>query len=147
MGTYRVFPAKDGPRLECKAASWSDAMETLAQAYFSQLYDTSTVGFEKEVSVEVQGEDLAALAKAWIDELALLYYENGFIPGDFIVIEVGHPPMRRYGDEMMRLRATARGRMQGEWHHPAPVIRMVDGVQLSQRRSNYLVSAEMRTST
>lgn len=146
MGTYRVFPGRDGVRLECKAASWSDAMETLAQAYFSQLYDTSTVGFEKEVSVDVEGQDLEALAKAWIDELTLLYREHGFIPGDFIVIEVGHPPMRRYGDEMMRLRATARGRMQGEWHQPSPGMQKVDGVQLSQRRSNYLVSAEMRTS-
>lgn len=78
-------------------------------------YDTSTVGFEREVSVEAEAESMSALLAEWLTELLLLKQEADFIPGDFIVVEVGDPPVKRYGANKLRVRGTARGRMAGDW--------------------------------
>jgi len=144
MGTYRAFRGTGSIRISCKGASWSDAMETLAQGVFSQMYNTSLVGFEREVSVRVQGEDLATLATEWISELLTLYRESEFVPGDFIVIEVGYPPVRRYGDTMMSLRATARGRMNGDWLKTFSPHLQMGPVELTRKRSIHLISAEFK---
>ena len=78
-------------------------------------YDTSTVGFEREVSVEAEADSMNALLAEWLTELLMLKQEADFIPGDFIVVEVGDPPVKRYGATKLRVRGTARGRMAGDW--------------------------------
>lgn len=102
---------------------------------FSIEYDTSTVGFEREVPVEAEAEDLEDLLAAWLNELLYLHDAQGFVPGDFIVVEIGDPPGRRTGAPRYRVRGVARGRMIGEWfEQTGPQIKAVTHHRLDVRR-------------
>lgn len=114
MGTYRS--SKGNPtEFRAVGASLTDLFETCAQATFDLLYDTSLVGFEREVSVVASGPDLENLLARWIGETMSLLEEKEFVPGDFIVVEVGLPTNRRYGDDNLIVRSAVRGRFLGEW--------------------------------
>lgn len=123
-----------------RGASLSDLFETAAQAMFSIEYDTSTVGFELELDVVAEDEDLEGLLVAWLSELLFLHDARGFVPGDFIVVELGEPPDARVGSPKLKLRAVARGRRIGEWfEQTGPQIKAVTlhGLELKQRRGGY----------
>ena len=118
MGTFRVTSSSDATEFVAKGASLSDLFETAAAALFSLVYDRSTVGFERELTVSGETADLESLLAAWLGELWRLYREESFVLGDFIVVEVGAPPSQRYGPPLMTLRAAVRGRPKGDWFQP-----------------------------
>lgn len=82
----------------------------------SKGYNTSLVGFERELSVTAAAPDLDGLLAAWLEELLMLLGE-GFVIGDLIVIEVGQDS-KSYGASGMSVRGAARGRMLGTWFQP-----------------------------
>lgn len=126
MGTFRR--SLDPPGFSAKGASLSDLFETAALAMVGFHYDASTVGFERELNLLTQADDLEGLLAAYLDEVLGLMTEHSFVPGDFIVVELGEPPERRFGAPLMQVRGTARGRALGDWFVPVglPVVG-VDG--------------------
>lgn len=143
MGTFRK--RADGG-LIVKAASLMDAFETSSQAVVSCMYDTSIVGFQREVAVEVEAPDLEELLAEWLNEVLKLYTDHDFASGDFILVEVGEPPMRRYGSTLLKARGTVRGMMRGEWlagasDPPGPFS--ASSVHLRQSRRNFEVELDL----
>lgn len=112
MGTFRYL---DDSTFHCKAASLADLFETAASAAISIEYDPSTVGFERELGLSAIGKDLEELLGAWIDQCLRLRTESGFVPGDFIVYEVGEPPNARVGQTHMEVKGAVRGKGDGDW--------------------------------
>lgn len=107
---------------------------------FSIEYDTSTVGFELEADVVAEDEDLEGLLAAWLSELIFIHDARGFVPGDFIVVELGEPPGARVGSPKLKIRAVARGKNIGDWfEQTGPQIKAVTlhGLELKQRRRGY----------
>lgn len=140
MGTFRILEHTADVGFEAHGASLSDLFEVAAQAMFSFEYDTSTVGFEREVAVSAEADDLEELLVAWLSELLWVHDAEDFVPGDFIVVELGEPPMRREGDYKFRVRGTARGRMFGDWFvQTGPQLKAVTlhGLEVRERRRGY----------
>lgn len=140
MGTFEILPHTADAGFRAGGASLSDLFETAAQAMFSIEYDPSTVGFERELVVEAAADDLEGLLAAWLSELLFVHDARGFVPGDFIVVEVGEPPMRRAGSPRLRVRGTARGREFGDWFEQrGPQIKAVTlhGLEVRPRRGGY----------
>lgn len=126
MGTFKIIEHTADVGFEASGASLTDLFETAAQAMFSIEYNTSTVGFQHELSVEAAADDLEGLLAAWLSELIYLHDAHGFVPGDFMVVELGMPPNRRYGQTEMKVRGTARGRDIGDWfEQTGPQIKAV----------------------
>lgn len=113
-------------------------------------YDTSVVGFEREISVSASGPTLEVLFEAWLDQLADARRELGIVVGDVIVVEVGNPPMQRYGDTSLTCRGAARGRIEGDWFTP-PMRRLAGAVpataSILQRRRAFEGSVTVRWET
>lgn len=93
----------------------ADLFETAASAAISVEYNPSTVGFEREIGLSAAGRDLEDLLGAWIDQCLRLREESGFVPGDFIVYEVGEPPDARLGQTHMEVKGAVRGKGDGDW--------------------------------
>lgn len=107
---------------------------------FSFEYDTSTVGFEKELAVTAEADDLEGLLVSWLSELLYLHDAEGFVPGDFIVVEIGEPPMRRAGAPKMKVGGTVRGRPIGEWFEQiGPQVKAVTfhEIEVKERRGGW----------
>lgn len=123
-----------------RGASLTDVFETAAQAMFSVEYDTSTVGFELEVDVEVNEEDIEGLLVAWLSELLWLHDARGHVFGDFVVVELGEAPMTRVGEPKLKVRGVGRGKQMGDWFEQAgPQVKAVTlhGLKLEQLRRGY----------
>lgn len=143
MGTFEILDHTADAGFRAKGASLTDLFETAAQAMFSIEYDLSTVGFEREISVESDAEDIEGLLVAWLSELVYVHDAEGFVPGDFIVVEIGETPMRRAGAPAMKIRGTARGKFIGEWfEQTGPQIKAVTmhGLEVKKKRFHYEAS-------
>lgn len=111
---------------------------------FSFEYDTSTVGFEKELAVSANADDLGGLLVAWLSELLYVHDAEGFVPGDFIVWEVGEPPNVRAGAPRLKVSGSVRGRPIGDWfEQTGPQIKAVTfhGLEVKQRRAHWEATA------
>lgn len=95
-----------------------DLFESAGLCMLNMEYDTSLVGFERELEVTATGPDLDALLGSWLSQLARARVDLGIVVGDVIVVEVGKPPIQRYGDTSLACRAAARGRSTGDWFNP-----------------------------
>lgn len=140
MGNFKILGHTADVGFKASGASLTDLFETAAQAMFSIEYDTSVVGFEKELVVESSAEDLEGLLVAWLSELLFLHDAREFVPGDFMVVEVGDPPMRRAGAPKLIVRGTVRGRNLGEWFEQSgPQLKAVTlhGLEIKKTRSGY----------
>ncbi|MCA1840635.1 MAG: archease [Actinomycetota bacterium] len=138
MGNYK--PLLDASGFAVSGASLIDLFETAAQAMFAVEYDTSTVGFEREVGISGTAEDIDALLLVWLRELLAAYSVHGFVPGDFMVIELGEPPLRRYGQTGMAVRGRTRGRDIGDWfvaEGPRIVEVSAEPLEVSKRRTKF----------
>lgn len=106
----------------------------------SKAYNTSTVGFERELSVTAKAPDIETLLAAWLRELLVLFGE-GFAIGDLLVVEVGQVSSRSYGATGMSVRGTARGRMIGDWFETKGTPTLdVGQVVIVKRRRRYEAS-------
>lgn len=103
---------------QVKGASLLDLFESAGLCMLNMEYDTSVVGFERELEVTAAGPDLDELLENWLSQLARARGELGIVVGDLIVVEVGRPPVQRYGDTSLACRAAARGRSIGDWFRP-----------------------------
>lgn len=140
MGTFKTLPHTADVGFRASGASLSDLFETCAQAMFSFEYDTSTVGFEGEATVSAESDDLEGLLVGWLSELLYLHDAEDFVPGDFIVVEIGEAPMRRAGAPRLGVTGTVRGRSIGDWfEQTGPQIKAVTfhGIEVIQRRRNW----------
>lgn len=140
MGTFRVLDHTADVGFRAKGASLADLFETAAQAMFSFEYDLSTVGFELETEVTAAAEDLEGLLESWLSELLYLHDGEGFVPGDFIVVEIGEAPDRRRGTATLKVRGAVRGRMIGDWfEQTGPQIKGVTfhGMEVRKVRGGY----------
>lgn len=140
MGNFRIVEHTADVGFVVKGASLSDLFETAAQAMFSIEYDLSVVGFEIESPVSATADDLEELLVAWLSELLYLHDAEGFVPGDFLVVEVGEPPDRRAGSPQFLCRGVARGRTIGEWfEQTGPQIKAVTlhGLEIKEHRGNF----------
>lgn len=111
---------------------------------FSFEYDTSTVGFENEASVRAEADDLEGLLVAWLSELVWFHDTESLVLGDFIVTEIGEPPIRREGTPKLMVAATVRGRYIGDWFvQTGPQIKAVTfhGLEVKQRRGGWEATA------
>lgn len=107
---------------------------------FSFEYDTSTVGFERELVVSAEADDFEGLLVAWLSELLWVHDASEFVPGDFIVVEIGEFPMRKEGSPKLKVTGTVRGRYLGEWfEQTGPQIKAVTfhGIEVKQRRGGW----------
>lgn len=140
MGSFKILDHTADVGFKARGASLTDLFETAAQAMFSIEYDTSTVGFEKELSVEGNADDLEGLLAVWLSELLFLHDARDFVPGDFMVVEIGEPPMRRAGGPRLIVRGAVRGRTLGGWfEQTGPQIKAVTlhGLELKKKRRGY----------
>jgi SHS2 domain-containing protein len=140
VGNFEILPHTADVGFRAEGASLADLFETCAQAMFSVEYDTSTVGFEHEVEVSAEAEDLEGLLVAWLSELLWFHDAKNFVGGDFLVIEVGEPPGRRAGSPPLRVRGVARGRFFGDWfEQTGPQIKAVTlhGLEVIKKRGGY----------
>lgn len=140
MGTFEILPHTADVGFRAKGASLSDLFETAAQAMFSVEYNTSTVGFQLELDVAAESEDLEGLLAAWLSELLWLHDAKGFVPGDFMVIELGEPPIHRVGGMPLIIRGVARGSEIGDWfEQTGPQVKAVTlhGLQIIKKRNSY----------
>jgi SHS2 domain-containing protein len=140
MGNFEILEHTADTGFRSKGASLSDLFETAAQAMFSIEYDTSSVGFEREIDVRADGEDWSSLLVNWLSELLYLHDAEGFVPGDFMVVEIGEYPTRRAGQPPLAVRGVARGRMIGEWfEQTGPQIKAVTlhGLEVEETRRGY----------
>lgn len=120
-----------------RGASLSDLFETAAQAMFSVEYDTTAVGFQRELDVTADGDDVEALLVDWLSELLYVHDAQGFAGGDFIVVEIGEPPDRRAGASSLKVRGVMRGREMGDWfEQTGPQLKAVTlhGLQVNKKR-------------
>ena len=144
MGTYKHLSPDS---FSASGASLLDLFETAGLAMLRMEYDTSIVGFEREISISASAPTLEGLFEAWLDQLADTRRELGIVVGDVIVVEVGRPPMQRYGDTSLTCRGAARGRAEGEWFAP-PKRRLAGAVpataSITQRRRAFDGSASVR---
>ena len=148
MGTFKVASTPDGHEFVAKGASLTDLFETAAAAMFSLVYDRSRVGFERELNVVGEAPDLRELLTAWLGELWSLYSDQGFVPGDFIVVEVGDTGAKRFGPLLMTVRGAVRGRTHGDWFEPfkaglQPVL--LEVVQLRAKRRSFEATVRYKT--
>ena len=137
MGTFKILDHTADVGFSVRAASLTDLFETAAQAMFSVEYDLSTVGFEREIPLEAEADDIESLLVAWLSELLFLHDADGFVGGDFIVVELGDTPMRRTGAPAMKIRGTVRGRTIGDWfEQTGPQIKAVTmhGLEVVKKR-------------
>ncbi|MGH2813018.1 MAG: archease [Actinomycetota bacterium] len=140
MGNFTVLSHTADVGFRARGASLSDLFETAAQAMFSIEYDTSTVGFERELDVEATDYDLEGLLVAWLSELLWIHDARGFVAGDFMVVELGEPPDVRAGAPPLKVRGVARGRAMGDWfEQTGPQLKAVTlhGLQVLKRRGGY----------
>ncbi|MBW3588079.1 MAG: archease [Actinobacteria bacterium] len=140
MGTFKILDHTADVGFSVKAASLTDLFETAAQAMFSVEYDLSTVGFEREIPLEAEADDIEGLLVSWLSELLFLHDADGFVGGDFIVVELGDTPMRRTGAPAMKIRGTVRGRTIGDWfEQTGPQIKAVTmhGLEVVKKRFRY----------
>jgi SHS2 domain-containing protein len=140
VGTFEILPHTADVGFRARGASLSDLFETAAQAMFSIEYDTSTVGFVLELDVNAEAEDLEGLLVAWLSELLWLHDAKGFVPGDFMIVELGEPPMHRVGSMPLIVRGVARGREIGDWfEQTGPQVKAVTlhGLQIIKKRGSY----------
>ena len=140
MGNFEILPHTADVGFKVRGASLSDLFETAAQAMFSVEYDTSTVGFELEVEISVEDHDLDGLLVAWLSELLWIHDARDFVPGDFVVVELGEPPAHRAGSPPLMLRGYARGRRLGDWfEQTGPQVKAVTlhGLEIKQRRGGF----------
>ena len=140
MGNFTLLDHTADVGFKATGASLTDLFETAAQAMFSIEYNTSTVGFEREVSITATSDDLEGLLVAWLSELLFVHDAHGFVPGDFMVVELGEPPVKRFGQTGMQVRGTARGREIGDWfEQTGPQVKAVTlhGLEIIQRRSKF----------
>lgn len=148
MGIFKFTSPPDGSEFVAKGASLSDLFETAGAALFSLVYDRSRVGFERELNVVGEAPDLEKLLTAWLGELWSLYSEQGFVPGDFIVVEVGAPHAPRYGPSVMTVRGAVRGRTKGDWFKPFKAglqLVALEVVQLGAKRRNFEATVRVKT--
>jgi len=137
VGTFKILDHTADVGFSVRAASLTDLFETAAQAMFSVEYDLSTVGFEREIPLEAEADDIESLLVAWLSELLFLHDADGFVGGDFIVVELGDTPMRRTGAPAMKIRGTVRGRTIGDWfEQTGPQIKAVTmhGLEVVKKR-------------
>jgi SHS2 domain-containing protein len=140
VGTFEILPHTADVGFRARGASLSDLFETAAQAMFSIEYNTSTVGFELELDVTADADDLEGLLVAWLSELLWIHDAKGFVAGDFLIVELGQPPMGRVGGAPLMARGVARGREIGDWFEQiGPQIKAVTlhGLEIIERRGNY----------
>lgn len=140
MGSFEILDHTADVGLRIRGASLTDLFETSAQAMFSVEYDLSTVGFDREIGVEADAEDIEGLLVSWLSELVYIHDAEGFAPGDFIVVELGETPMRRAGAPAMKIRGTARGKFIGDWFvQTGPQIKAVTmhGLEVRKKRFSY----------
>lgn len=138
MGSFRVLSHTADVGFKAKGASIPDLYETAARAMFSFEYDLSTVGYEREVPVTAEADDLEGGLYAWLSELLFLHDSEGFVPGDVVVVELG--PTGRPGGRKLRVRGSARGRMMGDWfEQTGPQIKAVTmhGLEVKPVRAGF----------
>lgn len=140
MGTFETLSHTADVGFRARGASLSDLFETAAHAMFSFEYDLSTVGFERELTVTAEANDLEGLLVAWLSELLWLHDAEGFVPGDFIIVELGESPTRREGAPKLKVTGTVRGRFLGDWfEQTGPQIKAVTyhGLEVKKRRGGW----------
>ena len=115
MGTFKVLDHTADVGIRVKGASLSDLFETSALAMLSIEYDTSSVGFERELDLTAEASDWEGLLAAWLSEIVFIHDAHGFVIGDAIVVEIGETPDRRAGAPELRVRGVIRGRQIGDW--------------------------------
>src|SRR6266511_1159481 len=92
MGSLEVLPHTADVGFRAWGESLADQFETADRAMFSLEYDPSTVPLDREVPVEVEGDDAEAALYQWLSELIWHHDAKGFVPGQFCVDAVGRPP-------------------------------------------------------
>ncbi len=82
MGEFKSIPHTSDIALEVKGENIVDLMETAARGMFSLITDISSIKTEKEINVEVEGEDYDDLLVRWLNELLYLH-SQGYILSEF----------------------------------------------------------------
>lgn len=132
---------------QVKGASLLDLFETAGLCMLNLEYDTSLVGFERELEVTASGPDLEMLLESWLSRLARARDELGIVVGDVIVVEVGKPPVQRYGDTSLACRAAARGRSIGDWFHtPSRALESVQpgSIRVDQGKRTFAATVSLK---
>ncbi|MDQ7801047.1 MAG: archease [Armatimonadota bacterium] len=94
--------------LRARAGALESLLEDLAAGLFSLITDPQTVQEREAWQVEVQADDLTALAVEWLNELLFLHARDGMLARRCTVHEVGGG----------RLRATVWGERFDPGRHP-----------------------------